>query len=252
MESLATSLVEAWQHHSGVDIVLALLVIFVATTVQVGVGIAFGLIAAPLLALIDVAFVPAPVLLLTLFTAVIASLRERGGIAWDQLRYSVSGRLIGSICGALVLSAIPGERVFMLIFGSIIALAVIVSVSGIRIPFNLASIGLAGLASGFSAAITSVGGPPMAVVYQRQKSQEARPTLQMFFALGAFITLAVLLAGGHLIMRDLALAMLLVPGMALGFVAGPRLRPFFDKTFRTFLLGSAAIAALVLIIRGLS
>jgi hypothetical protein len=168
------------------------------------------------------------------------------------VRYSVSGRFFGSVIGVLVLSAIPGDKAFMLLFGSLIALAVLISVSGLRIPFNLTTIGFAGFFSGITASITSVGGPPMAVVYQRQKSSEARPTLQTFFALGAFITLSVLAIGGQVTLKDLALAVLLVPALALGFIAGPRLRPMFDRNFRPFLLGSAAFASAILILRGLS
>ncbi len=252
METVLAGLIEAWLTHTLLDIAMALAAVLVATSVQVGIGIAFGLIAAPLLALIDIAFVPAPVLFLTFLTAIIASLRERSGVKWDQLRHAIAGRVAGSICGVLVLSMIPGEKAFMLIFGGIIALAVLVSVSGFRIPFTLGSIATAGALSGFSASITSVGGPPMAVVYQRQASGEARPTLQLFFALGAFLTLVILWIGGHIGVRDIALAILLLPGMLLGFFIGPRLRPFFDRRFRQFLLGTAAIAAVMLIMRGLS
>lgn len=249
---LVSGFSEALSDHTLLEMVLASLVIFVATSVQVGVGIAFGLVAGPLLALIDLAYVPVPVLFLTLFTAVVAAWGERSGIHWNELRYSVSGRFFGSVVGLLVLSAIPGEKAFMLLFGSLIALAVLVSVSGIRIPFTLPSIGIAGFFSGITASITSVGGPPIAVVYQRQSSTDARPTLQTFFALGAFVTLIVLSVGGQVSFKDFALAVLLVPALALGFVAGPRLRPLFDRNFRRFLLGSAAVAAVLLIFRGLS
>ena len=140
----------------------------------------------------------------------------------------------------------------MLIFGSIIALAVIVSVSGITIPFTFKSVGIAGTVSGFTAAITSVGGPPMAVVYQNQKAAYARPTLQTYFALGSFFTLCILAIAGHVTAKHAMLAALLLPALAMGVLIGPRLRPFFDKRFRPFLLGSAAIAATMLILRGLS
>ena len=231
---------------------LASLVILFATSVQVGMGIAFGLIAGPLLALIDIAFVPVPVLFLTFCTSIAAFWGERKGVQWRELQFAVSGRITGSIIGVVVLSLIPGEKAFMLIFGSIIALAVIVSVSGITIPFTLKSVGIAGTVSGFTAAITSVGGPPMAVVYQNQKAAYARPTLQTYFALGSFFTLCILAIAGHVTAKHAMLAALLLPALAMGVLIGPRLRPFFDKRFRPFLLGSAAIAATMLILRGLS
>lgn len=244
--------VEVINQHSLGQMLLASLVILVATSIQVGMGIAFGLIAGPLLALIDIAFVPVPVLFLTFCTSISAFWSERKGVQWQELKYAVSGRLLGSIVGALVLSMIPGEKAFMLIFGSLIAFAVIVSVSGFTIPFTLKTVGLAGLVSGFTAAITSVGGPPMAVVYQNQKASYARPTLQTYFAMGSFVTLCVLAISGNVNFEHAMLAALLLPALALGVFIGPKLRPFLDKSFRPFLLGSAAIAAVMLIIRGLS
>ena len=238
--------------HSLGQMLLASLVILVATSIQVGMGIAFGLIAGPLLALIDVSFVPVPVLFLTFATSISAFWGERKGVQWQELKFAVSGRVVGSIIGALVLSMIPGEKAFMLIFGSLIGLAVLVSISGFTIPFNLKTVGIAGTVSGFTAAITSVGGPPMAVVYQNQKAAYARPTLQTYFAMGSFATLCILYIAGQVDLHDAMLAALLLPALAVGVFIGPKLRPFLDKSFRPFLLGSAAVAALMLIFRGLS
>lgn len=230
----------------------ALFIIFIATCVQVGTGIAFGLISAPLLAVIDLSFVPAPVLMLTFCTAITAVWGERKGIYWGQLKSALSGRITGSILGVLVLSLIPGDKEFMLIFGLTIAFAVFLSVCGLKIPFNFITIGLAGFISGFTAAITSVGGPPLAVVYQNQKSKDARPTLQSFFAVGAFLTLSLLAVTGHVTRHDIILALLLMPALLLGFIFGPVFRPFFDRNFRSFLMAVASVSALVLIWRGLS
>ena len=251
MQSLSELFLTVLNEHSLAQMVLASLVIFVATSVQVGVGIAFGLIAGPLLALIDLEFVPVPVLFLTFCTSIVAFWGERKGVQWNELKFAISGRIMGSVAGMMVLSMIPGEKAFMLIFGLIIALAVLVSISGLVIPFNLKSVGIAGMVSGFSASITSVGGPPMAVVYQNQKSTYARPTLQTFFAVGSFSTICILAVGGHVELRHAMLAALLLPSLAMGFWAGPKLRPFFDRSFRPFLLGTAAIAAAMLIARGL-
>jgi len=65
------------KEHSIFEMALASLVILFATSVQVGMGIAFGLIAGPLLALIDIAFVPVPVLFLTFCTSIAAFWGER-------------------------------------------------------------------------------------------------------------------------------------------------------------------------------
>ena len=234
------------------ELLLANGVIFLATAVQYALGITFGLIGAPLLALISIVFVPVPVLMLTFVTAVTSLGSEWSRIHWDEVWSAAGGRVIGSILGVMVLSAIPDEKTFMLVFGFTIALAVAVSVSGFRIPFNLFSVGTAGMFSGLSATITSVGGPPMAVVYQRRTAAEARPSLQTYFAFGAFISLFILGVSGYVQGDDLARAMLMLPGFAAGYLTGPLLRSRIDRSFRILLLASAAVSALLLIWRGLT
>lgn len=238
--------------HSLLALVLANLVILAATSVQYALGIAFGLIAAPLLALISIQFVPVPVLFLTAITALLSVRSEWRAVDWREAGTAISGRAVGSLAGIAVLTAIPDEKTFMLIFGLMIALAVVISISGLRIPFNLASVAIAGTVSGLTASITSVGGPPMAVVYQRRSAGQARPNLQAFFAIGALVTLALLHASNHVTSRDIALAVLLLPGLASGYLAGPFVRRRVDRNFRMLLLSSAAVSALLLIWRSLA
>lgn len=252
MDGFLAQLSVTWSGHTMAELLLANGVIFAAAAVQYALGIAFGLIAAPLLALISVVFVPVPVLMLTFVTAVASLRSEWSHIHWNEVWSAATGRMLGSFVGVMVLSAIPDEKTFMLVFGVIIALAVAVSLSGFRIPFNLFTVGTAGLFSGISATITSVGGPPMAVVYQRRSAAEARPSLQTYFAAGAFITLCILGTSGYVRWEDLARAVLMLPGLVAGYLTGPLLRSRIDRSFRMLLLATAAVAALLLIWRGLS
>lgn len=248
---LASVLGEQWQALPMAHLLAANLVICMAAGVQYALGIAFGLVAAPLLALISLAFVPAPVVMLTCVTAFLSLRGEWGAIAWSEVRIALGGRLAGSVAGAGFLALLSDERLFTLVFGLLIAVAVIFSAWGLRVAFNLFSVGLAGGISGFTAALTGVGGPPLALVYQDRKASEARPTLQVFFALGALVTLIVLGLTGHLTLRDPALAILLLPGLACGYLLGPVLRRFADHAFRLLLLASAAVASLLLVAKAL-
>ena len=236
----------------GSNFTLAFIVIVIAAIVQYGTGVAFGLIAAPLLALINLDFVPIPVLMLTIVTAVMSVWSEREGIRWHEIRFSVLGRFLGSIIGVMILSLIPSDKEFMLLFGLIIAFAVVLSLGGLKIPFNNLSLSFAGLLSGLSASITSVGGPPMALVYQDRNASDVRPTLQTYFATAAFITLGVLGFFGHIDFEDFVISLFLLPGLFVGIFLGPYFRPLFDRNFKPFLLTAAGIAAALLIIRGLS
>lgn len=240
-----------WEGLSPGQLILANLIILFAAAVQYALGIAFGLVAAPLLALVSLAFVPVPVLVLTFITALLSMRSELSLVDWRQVGVALSGRVAGSLAGAFVLSGITDDRSFMLVFGIIVALAVLLLLGGLKVPFNLASISIAGSVSGLAASLTGVGGPPMAIVYQGQKASDARPSLQVFFAAGAFLTILVLAASGHVVMSDFIHAGLLLPGLACGYLAGPFLRRHADRSFRLFMLATAAIASVLLIGRAL-
>lgn len=67
-------------------------IVFAAAVVQFGLGFGFGMVAAPLLALIDPAMVPAPVLMIGLVTSAMAAWRERAAIAWGEVWTATLGR----------------------------------------------------------------------------------------------------------------------------------------------------------------
>jgi uncharacterized membrane protein YfcA len=133
-----------------------------------------------------------------------------------------------------------------------VGLAVAMSVFGRRIAFTRPNlVGMSAL-SGLMATITSVGAPPLALIYQDRPAGEARPTLAAFFALGCLFALAGLTATGHAGLRDVALAALMLPPMLAGLWVARRLRGRFDRRYRPALLAVAGVAAVLLIVRGVA
>ena len=106
-------------------ILAAFVIVLAASIVQAGLGMGFGLTAAPLLALIDPHLVPVPTLIIGMVTAGMGGWRERGSIIWPEVGIGIAGRLIGVACGALVLSQLVDRKAFMLVFGIMVAIAVI-------------------------------------------------------------------------------------------------------------------------------
>lgn len=230
---------------------LAWAVIASATVVQYRVGVGFGLLAAPLLALFAPELVPIPIIILTLFTAGAAMLSVHGGIDWREVSWSVTGRLLGSIAGAAILARLTDEKHFMVVFGAMIALAVAMSLAGLRFRFSHRLLLVMGSISGLTATITSVGGPPMAIAYQDQTAEHARPNMSAFFAIGCVAILAVLQVNGLIRVADVVHAAVLAPGLALGVVLAPFFKGLIDRNFRRILLGISGAAAILLIARGL-
>ena len=228
------------------------LTVFLAAAVQVSLGMGFGMAAAPLLALIDPELVPAPVLMLGLATASFGAWSERSGIDWSEVATGMTGRIAGVIAALALMSALPQERSFTLVFGILVLLAVALSASGWRMAFTRTNLIAMSSLSGLMGTFTSVGAPPLALIYQNRPPDAARPTLAAFFALGCLVALGGLFAAGRTGLHDAALAALMAPPMLAGMVLGRRVRGRFDRRYRMALLGIAGLAALLLVWRGLS
>lgn len=230
---------------------LASAIVAFATIVQYRAGVGFGLTSAPLLALFAPVLVPNPIIILTLFTAATAMVRTRQGINWPEVGWSVSGRFAGALIAVAILVRLTEQKQFMLLFGSMIAVSVVLSVIGLRLRFTMPMLFAMGTLSGITAAITSVGGPPMAIAYQDQTPAHARPNMSAFFALGCVVLIAVLGVNGLIVRRDIVHVALLLPAMVAGIAAAPYFAGMFDRNFRRILLGVSAASAAILIARGL-
>lgn len=229
-----------------------LAIVFCAAIVQVELGMGFGLTAAPLLALIDPHLVPAPALFLGLATATWGAWRERPSILWAEVGVGVVGRVVGVFAATLVLANLADRSTFMLVFGVSIGLAVLLSVAGWRLAFSRASLMAMSIVSGVMGTLTSVGAPPLAIVYQGRPAREARPTLAAFFSIGCAISLAGLYLSGWAGPGDLALAAIMAPAMLAGIAFARVVRGRFDRRYRPALLTVSSVAAAILIARGLA
>jgi uncharacterized membrane protein YfcA len=75
----------------------------------------------------------------------------------------------------------------------------------------------AGFFSGFMGTSSSIGGPPMALLFLHQDARFVRANLSAFFIVSCLMTLAMLAPVGYFGMREIKLALPLLPGTLLGF-----------------------------------
>ncbi len=112
-------------------------------------------------------------------------------------------------------------------------------------PRNLV---FAGAVSGFMGTITSVGAPPMALVYQEFAPPRLRATIGAFFVAGAVGSLAVLAMVGRFGMHEIVLGLALVPPMLIGFAASNLIVPHINREkMRIALLTMSCMAAVALL-----
>jgi uncharacterized membrane protein YfcA len=233
------------------EILLATLVVLLGTTLQGAVGFGLGLFASPILMLIDPRFVPASILLSTLLVTTVFVAREHHAVDLSGLGWATAGRIPGTAAAALVLAVVPEQHMGTL-FGSLVLLGVFMSLSGVRFAPHRPQLLAAGFLSGVMGTIASIGGPPMALVYQRAEGPRLRSTMASFFLFGTILSLAALWVIGRLRLVDLQLTAMLVPGLIGGLVTSRWVARAVDRGYtRRVLLTVAAGAGLAVIVRQL-
>jgi uncharacterized membrane protein YfcA len=87
----------------------------------------------------------------------------------------------------------------------------------------------AGLVSGVSGTAASIGGPPVALLYQDQTGPQVRATMAAYFTAGTVLSLAGLLVGGQVGGEDVVAAGALLPFVVAGFLLSGPARRLLDR-----------------------
>lgn len=233
-------------------LVIALVIAFAAAVVQGSVGFGFAVTSAPLLALLDGDFVPVPIQLISIPLAVVAAVREWDRVDLSGVGWIITGRVPGSILAAWVLT-VAAQRTVDLLIGGIVLIAVVAIGTGVSIPMTTGTKLVAGLTAGFSGTASSIGGPPIALLYRNEPGPTVRATMGLILAIGLCINVTVLTIAGLVGMSDLVAAAAIGPAAALGFLLSSRLTAHFDGAFlRRAILVVAATAAVALIARAVT
>ena len=227
---------------------LSLIIIVLGSILQGVIGFGLGIIAVPLLILIEPAFVPGPLLLAAFFLNILVSFREKKSVDYPSLKWIIPGRVAGTFIGATVLKYFP-QNVISIMFGVLVLLAVALSSSGIHLPFNRRNLLGVGTLSGFMATTTSIGGPPLALLYQRESGNRIRGTLAAVFIIGTIIAVISLAVIDRFGMKELILAISSFPAIYIGFRLSTKAVPILDKGFvrpAIFIFSAAAAIYVIL------
>jgi uncharacterized membrane protein YfcA len=234
--------------------VLAVLAVtvLVGAAVQGLVGLGIGLVAAPVTTLLAPELMPGLLLWLAAVMPLVTLVREHDAIDWRGLGWSVPARVPGTVVG-VALVAWFSERELGVAVGLMVLVAVVLTVKTVRLPVNRTTLISAGLVSGATGTATSIGGPPLALLYQHRDPRQVRCTLAVYFVLGAALSLIGLGVAGTLESRELLLALILMPCLVAGFVISGVLARRVDPThLRYGVLAICGLSAVVLLVRSLT
>lgn len=225
------------------------ILLFVASIVQGVIGYGMALVANPILVLIDPGFVPGPMLLTAFILSILIVVREHTALDLSGLGWAVAGRVLGSVVSAWLLVVVSQDAMIVL-FAVLVLLAVLITGSGVRIPINRPNLVIAGTLAGVMGTIASIGGPPMALLYQNSSGPRLRTTLAGFFIVGTFISIFALFSVGRFGWRDVQLSLILLPGTLLGYFASTRfIAKLNPRAMRLAVLGISGVSAIVVLLR---
>lgn len=239
-------------HLSVAELAVVTVAVGAGALVQGSIGFGTNLVAVPVLALFNPEALPATLALVVLPLPLVMAAREhhaidRSGVAWITV-----GRLPGTALGAWVVAVVSGSTL-AIVLGAGVLVAVVMTAVTPPVPVNRVSTTTAGFASGALGTATSIGGPPLALLYQHHEGPVLRSTLAVAFAVGTVLSIGALAIAGAIEPWHVALAAALLPGLLAGlalsrFVVG-RLE---GRWLRPTVLVFAAVTAVLAIFRGVT
>ncbi len=228
--------------------VVAEFVVVVGSVIQGAVGFGLGLLGAPLLVVLDPSLVPGPLLTSALFLSILVGLREHRAIDLRGVGWALAGRLPGTILGAAVVAAIPRRETSLLV-GAMVLVAVVLVATGARVARSRVALFGAGTLSGFMATTSSVGGPPVALLYLDSRGDRVRGSLTGFFLVGLVISLTALTLVGSFGRAEILASIFLLPAVVIGFLLSSRLAAILDRGHtRAVVLAASGLAGLAVLI----
>lgn len=225
------------------------LVVMLGAYVQAVVGLGLGLLSAPIVALLEPSLVPDLTLWLALLISGLNLADEHEHVDWRSTAWSLPLRVPGTAVGAWLVATFT-EREIGIALAVMVLVAVMLSVRTVAVPLTPANLATAGFVAGATGTATSVGGPPIALLYQHGDPKVVRATLSVFFFVGVILSLGGLALAGALERGPGLLALAMSPGVLLGYVVGRRTRGLVDQAlFRRGVLVVCTVSAVILLMR---
>jgi len=216
---------------------------------QAALGLGFALLAAPVLALLDPAFVPGPMLLAGTVLAALTAYGERDAIDRRMLMTCLIGLAAGTVVGALALQAAQGMNLQRL-FGVMILLAVGVSLMGGTVAAKGRGLLAAAGISGIMGTMAGLHGPAISLAFQNAEPRVARAMLGAYFTAAYLTAVAALALVGAFGAPEMGRTLVLLPGVAIGLALAPLTRRYVNRDrLRVAILTIAAVSGLILVVK---
>ena len=233
-------------------LVVAMLVTALAAAVQGTIGFGFAIVSVPVLSLMDPTLAPVPQLLVTLPLTVSMAWRERHAMDLRGIGWVLVGRVPGALIGVVLLKLADKQGLDVLL-ASMVLLALGLLVSGVDVKRRPVTEVGAGIASGTMGLVSSIGGPPLALLFHDSPGPSIRASLAGIFTIGLLITIGTRAAASEIAWSDLHVAAFLLPALFVGLWASRYLHGRIEgRPLRVSILVVSAAASVGLMVRALA
>jgi uncharacterized membrane protein YfcA len=240
-----------------VDVTIGAVVAAVAATaigamVQGSLGFGMNLVTVPVLALVLPKALPVAVIVLGIPISIPMVHYEWEALDRAGLGWIIAGRVPGTVVGAWIV-ATASTSTQQAVAGAIVLMLVLASVAMPPLVVRPRTQMAAGLVSGVTGTSAGIGGPPLALLYQRHPGPTMRSTLAASFLFGTLLSLATLGIASQIRLDQVLLGLGLAPVVVAGSVAGRRFHGFLDRGWlRPAVLLFAGITAVTAIVYALA
>lgn len=225
--------------------------IVLASCMQASIGFGMGMLAAPIVAIVDPGLIPGTLIMLATLLTLFVVVREHQAIDLGGTGWALLGRIPGTVAGALLLVLLPEKALALMLAGVVLFGVVLTSIGWIPVP-RRRNLVLAGATSGLLGTATSIGGPPMALVWQGSTGARLRGTMSGFFLIGSLLSIVMLALTGSVDGRTVSSFAALMPAVAVGYLLSWPVNRLLDhKRQRWAAIAMSALGAVLLIARQL-
>jgi uncharacterized membrane protein YfcA len=160
-----------------------------------------------------------------------------------------AGRLAGTLPGIAIVAALPRDELAIAV-GVMTLLAVALTMRAYALPVTRLTLTGAGFLSAIGATTAAIGGPPMALVYQRSDPRTVRSTMALVFVVGSAMSIAGLAVAGQMSQTELLTGLAFFPFFGVGFLLSlPLRRHLRGAVFRYTVLVVVSASALAVLVR---
>jgi hypothetical protein len=218
-----------------------------ASVLQSSIGFGMGMLAAPIIGVIDPSLLPGTIVLLAVLVTAVGTWKERRDLDLRGAGWALTGRIPGSLLGAWLVAILSPDALAWVVAAVVLAGVCMAFVGWAPHP-GRRNLMVAGLASGVMGTSTSIGGAPMALIWQGSHGPRLRGTMSAFFLIGSLISAGALIVVGAVTPQTYQLVVWMIPVVLLGYLLSRFINRVLDRRRLrlTALIASAGGAALLI------